>query len=418
MRIFKKILAIAFCCALVCGVLYVGGYSFNDFATSIGLKNPVEVFDPFVPDANNSDDAANSETSSTSETNNSNNSDSSKTDSTATTENTSSKTDNSKVEWFPEDLEFSKNEKDEFSGSAKKVFVTIGQNAFTVTKDTVFDFVKWLQNNYKDGDSVSIGSPSSSSDSTDSTNNSSTSSNQSTNSSTNSASTSSTQTNNESSSTISSVTSSNNVSSTPTESEPIEKVPSYNTTLQGLDDLQALINDIEIVDTLPKYDDYDRNDFESPAKSYTYNGNRYNRNDYSWKTSPWLISEEPFQYKCPYTGQIITNDSKLDYDHIVPLKSAYLRGAINWSDEMKNAYSYDQYIGIDVLNSANRSKSDKGPEKYLPKENIEDYCYSWLLICSKYDLVMTDEEIAICDKYIKDAIAINEPVTHLGGVNP
>ena len=94
----------------------------------------------------------------------------------------------------------------------------------------------------------------------------------------------------------------------------------------------------------------------------------------------------------------------------------YLRGAINWTEEQQNEYAYNQWIGVDVLNSANRSKSDKGPTEYLPEVNVEDYCYSWLLICSKYNLVMTNAEIDICSKYINNAFLNNEPITHLGGI--
>ena len=127
---------------------------------------------------------------------------------------------------------------------------------------------------------------------------------------------------------------------------------------------------------------------------------------------------------CPYTGTIIQDmdDNKqdndfgnLDYDHIVPLKSTYLRGAKDWTDEQKNEYAYDQWVGVDVLNSANRSKSDKGPCEYLPDINVEDYCYSWLMICSKYNLSMTQEEIDICVNNITIALENGEEVTFLGG---
>ena len=47
--------------------------------------------------------------------------------------------------------------------------------------------------------------------------------------------------------------------------------------------------------------------------------------------------------------------------------------------------------------------------------SIEDYCYPWLLICSKYDLVMTEDEIALCEQYILEALSNGEPVEHLGG---
>ena len=197
----------------------------------------------------------------------------------------------------------------------------------------------------------------------------------------------------------------------------------YDTTLVNEANLNALVSSINVIDKLPEYDDYDRTTYEKPVISYTLDGKKTNRNDYAWKTSPWYNAEDN-TYMCPYTGTIIQDmdDNKqdndfgnLDYDHIVPLKSTYLRGAKDWTDEQKNEYAYDQWVGVDVLNSANRSKSDKGPCEYLPDINVEDYCYSWLMICSKYNLSMTQEEIDICVNNITIALENGEEVTFLGG---
>lgn len=197
----------------------------------------------------------------------------------------------------------------------------------------------------------------------------------------------------------------------------------YDTTLANEANLNALVSSINVIDELPEYDDYDRTIYEKPVISYTLDGKKTNRNDYAWKTSPWYNAEDN-TYMCPYTGTIIQDmdDNKqdndfgnLDYDHIVPLKSTYLRGAKDWTDEQKNEYAYDQWVGVDVLNSANRSKSDKGPCEYLPDINVEDYCYSWLMICSKYNLSMTQEEIDICVNNITIALENGEEVTFLGG---
>lgn len=197
----------------------------------------------------------------------------------------------------------------------------------------------------------------------------------------------------------------------------------YDTTLSNEANLNALVSSIRVVDSLPKYDDYNRTDYEKPIKGYKLDGKKVNRNDYSWKTSKWY-NEKDATYTCPYTGTVLKdsddgkedNDfSQLDYDHIVPLKSTYLRGAKDWTDEQKNAYAYDQWVGVDVLNSANRSKSDKGPCDYLPDINVEDYCYSWLMICSKYNLAMTQEEIDLCVDTINIALENSEEVTFLGG---
>ncbi|MBQ8218146.1 MAG: hypothetical protein IJZ79_00005, partial [Bacilli bacterium] len=199
--------------------------------------------------------------------------------------------------------------------------------------------------------------------------------------------------------------------------------PVYNTTMEDISEVHNLVASINVVDSLPEGDDYDRNTYERPVQSYELNGERVNRNDYAWMTSPWF-DEETFTYTCPYTGAIIhdLDDEEedydfgnLDYDHIVPLKSAYIRGASEWTEEQMNEYSYNQWIGVDVLYSANRSKSDKGPCEYMPDINQEDYCYSWLMICSYYQLSMTQEEIDLCVSTIETAVENGETVIFLGG---
>lgn len=193
--------------------------------------------------------------------------------------------------------------------------------------------------------------------------------------------------------------------------------------LEGEDEIKKLVSSIHTVSELPTLDSYDRASFEKPVKSYKLDGKKVNRNDYAWKTSPYF-NEKDFTYTCPYTGKVITdmddkkkdNDyANLDFDHIVPLKSAYLRGAKDWTPEQQNAYAYDQSVGVDVLNSANRSKSDKGPAEWLPDVNRGSYCYSWLVICQKYNLTMTEEEIKICNDEINKAIKNGETVEFMGG---
>ena len=183
--------------------------------------------------------------------------------------------------------------------------------------------------------------------------------------------------------------------------------------LKDEEELNELVANIEVGE-LATLNTYQRNSFESPVKTYKIGNTTYNRHDYAWHTSRFLISENPFSYTCPYTGTTVTNEQNLDFDHIVPLKSVYLRGGADWTPEQMNAYAYDQDIGIDVIYSANRSKGDKGPAQWLPTVNVEDYCYSWLVICEKYNLTMTQEEIDICTSKIQEALANGETVEFLG----
>lgn len=268
---------------------------------------------------------------------------------------------------------------------ARSIKVKIDDKEIELTSKNTISFIKWLNNNYKDNSNIEtkVDKEETSENTTEIT---------------------------------------KNTSTTETTTNDVK----YNDVLESKADLNALVNSIHIVDKLPEYTDYDRTDYEKPVKSYKLNGNKVNRNDYAWKTSKWF-NEKDFTYTCPYTGTILKdaddgkedNDfSKLDYDHIVPLKSTYIRGAKDWTDEQKNEYAYNQWVGVDVLYSANRSKADKGPTEYLPDINIEDYCYSWLLICSYYNLDMTQEEINVCVDNINIALDNGESVEFLGGKMP
>lgn len=168
------------------------------------------------------------------------------------------------------------------------------------------------------------------------------------------------------------------------------------------DDLTKLIGTIRVSDD--EKANYDRALYEKPIKSYKLNGKKYNRNDYAWKTSEYLESENPFKYSCPYTGLTITDDAKLDYDHIIPLHYVW-NHTDGWSQEKMNEYAYDQSIGVDVQNSANRSKSDKGPSGWLPAINVENYCYTWLCIASEWDIAMDKDDINICKLQCLNAIS-------------
>ena len=389
MKILKALLGIV-CCIVIFGiVLHLGGYTFDEFASSIGLKNPSDVFGSYLPDDT---------TTSVDSTSNS---------STNDTSNTSSST-TSSIEWFPDDLSFSNNgDSGFFNDSSSNVTtsnttstssttsstvtdsstssssttsnsdltITVGDTTSTVTNDNVADFIKWLQDNYNENDSISVEN----SNSTESTNN-------------------------------ESITN----ESTTTEVK-------YNYTLQNTDDLQAIVNSITVVDELPEYDNYDRTEFEKPVVSYTLGGKKVNRNDYAWKTSSFFDADS-FTYTCPYTGKVITDldDKKedndfgnLDYDHIVSLGVVSRSCPEWWTDEDRNRYAYDQAVGVDVLNSANRSKSDKTPSEWLPSVNAEDYCYTYLLICHKYELRMSEADIKVCNDTIRNAMAKGEAVTAL-----
>lgn len=103
------------------------------------------------------------------------------------------------------------------------------------------------------------------------------------------------------------------------------------------------------------------------------------------------------QWLDPYTGTVVTDASKLDIDHMVPLANAQLSGGWSWDGDRKEAYandlSYPDHL-IAVTASANRSKGAKGPEEWRPPDEGYwcDYAIDWVEIKCTWELTVTPDE--------------------------
>lgn len=118
---------------------------------------------------------------------------------------------------------------------------------------------------------------------------------------------------------------------------------------------------------------------------------------------------------CPYTGQVFTDPSLLDIDHVVPLKNAHDSGGWAWDAPTKEAFANDlskPWHLRAVYRSANRSKGSRSPDEWLP-ENREFRCAyvrEWVDIKTGYDLSMTDAEVKLT-KYILAVCESSPPLT-------
>lgn len=94
----------------------------------------------------------------------------------------------------------------------------------------------------------------------------------------------------------------------------------------------------------------------------------------------------------PYSGSTFTNAGELDLDHVIPLGYAAKHGGQNWSPEKKQQFANDQTQLLAVSAKENRSKSDKGPEKYMPasKEFHCKYSKVWVSTAVKYGITVTE----------------------------
>ena len=109
----------------------------------------------------------------------------------------------------------------------------------------------------------------------------------------------------------------------------------------------------------------------------------------------------------PYTGNDFKLAKAVQIDHVVPLKHAYLTGAWNWSPERRCYYANflnNRFHLLAVSGHENMSKSDGGPENYLPPDqsfNCE-YVSTWMKIKAIWKLVSTAPEVTAIEQVIRD----------------
>lgn len=102
-----------------------------------------------------------------------------------------------------------------------------------------------------------------------------------------------------------------------------------------------------------------------------------------------------------YDGVTVTDPSKLDIDHIVPLGEVARSGPIvdgrrqrpgSWPVEQRRAYANDVEGLIAVTASSNRSKGDDDPARWMPDLDHCGYITSWLYMKTKYTLSIDQTE--------------------------
>lgn len=110
----------------------------------------------------------------------------------------------------------------------------------------------------------------------------------------------------------------------------------------------------------------------------------------------------------PYSGVTITDPKGIDIDHVIPLKYTATHGGQAWSKKKKEEYANSlSYSGHLLATSAkeNRTKSDKGPSKYQPKDKSYYCAYgtewmtianNWGLTVDKADKAKIKEMVATC----------------------
>jgi hypothetical protein len=103
------------------------------------------------------------------------------------------------------------------------------------------------------------------------------------------------------------------------------------------------------------------------------------------------------QWTDVYTREVFTDPSKIDIDHVVPLKAAYDAGGNTWSADKQKAYfnslqNPEHLIAVGAF--SNRSKGSKTPQEWMPPNEAYhcQYLKDWLTIKDRWGLQVPLEE--------------------------
>ena len=111
-----------------------------------------------------------------------------------------------------------------------------------------------------------------------------------------------------------------------------------------------------------------------------------------------------------YDNKSFTSATGLDIDHMVPLKEAWESGAFAWTSAQRQAFANDLgFKGslIAVSASTNRSKGDKDPSTWLPKnaKYTCTYIVTWLQVKYRWSLTVDDKEKTAISKKLESCPA-------------
>lgn len=99
------------------------------------------------------------------------------------------------------------------------------------------------------------------------------------------------------------------------------------------------------------------------------------------------------KWRDPYSGKDYIDPSKLDIDHLVPIKWAWDRGAQDWDPQQRDDFFNDKSNLFVVESSLNQRKGAKGPDEWLPPSQDFrcSYVTRFIRVSKKYELLQGNE---------------------------
>jgi len=101
------------------------------------------------------------------------------------------------------------------------------------------------------------------------------------------------------------------------------------------------------------------------------------------------------EWRSIWENKTYIDPKQLDIDHTVPLSWAWRHGANKWSRQQKinyaNNYREKNYL-LPLSANANRSKSDQGPDEWLPETNRCQYIKTFEMIVDQNKLSLNEIE--------------------------
>ncbi|MGW6709315.1 GmrSD restriction endonuclease domain-containing protein [Streptomyces sp. NPDC054956] len=97
-----------------------------------------------------------------------------------------------------------------------------------------------------------------------------------------------------------------------------------------------------------------------------------------------------------YDDVVVTEASKMDIDHMVPLAEGWRSGAAGWDAAKRKAFANDlthpQLLAVTA--KSNRSKGDQSPDLWQPPSKASwcQYGRAWTTVKSAYGLTVTEPE--------------------------